>query len=77
LEKAGHVPAAEKLRQLQALGAQLYACGSSLEHFHVDPKRLDFEDVIVCEYLTSWRCCSRPTSSSTADCRKQVLMAPT
>ena len=52
LEKAGHVSPAEKLRQLQALGAQLYACEPSLEHFGVDPKRLAFDDVIVCEYLT-------------------------
>jgi hypothetical protein len=48
----GHVSPAEKLRQLQALGAQLYACGPSLEHFGVDAKRLAFADVTVCEYLT-------------------------
>jgi TusA-related sulfurtransferase/predicted peroxiredoxin len=52
LEKAGHVAPAEKLRQLQALGAALYACGPSLEHFHVDQSRLAFHDVVVCEYLT-------------------------
>jgi predicted peroxiredoxin/TusA-related sulfurtransferase len=52
LEKAGHVPPAEKLRQLQALGAQLYACGPSLQHFAVDPTRLAFDGVIVCEYMT-------------------------
>ena len=52
LEKAGHVAPAEKLRQLQALGGVLYACGPSLEHFRVDPERLAFDDVVVCEYLT-------------------------
>jgi TusA-related sulfurtransferase/predicted peroxiredoxin len=52
LEHVGHVSPVEKLRQLQALGAQLYACGPSLEHFGVDPKRLAFADVTVCEYLT-------------------------
>jgi TusA-related sulfurtransferase/predicted peroxiredoxin len=52
LEKTGHVAPAEKLRQLQELGAVLYACGPSLEHFKVDPGRLAFDHVIVCEYLT-------------------------
>ena len=52
LEEAGHVSPAEKLRQLQALGARRYACGPSLAHFGVDPDRLAFEGVIVCEYLT-------------------------
>jgi hypothetical protein len=41
-----------KLRQLQGLGGVLYACGPSLERFRVDPNRLDFDDVVVCEYLT-------------------------
>jgi predicted peroxiredoxin/TusA-related sulfurtransferase len=52
LEKAGHVAPTEKLRQLEALGADLYACGPSLQHFGVDPERLAFERVTVCEYLT-------------------------
>jgi TusA-related sulfurtransferase/predicted peroxiredoxin len=52
LGKAGHVAPTEKLRQLQTLGGALYACGPSLQHFGVDPKRLAFDDVIVCEYLT-------------------------
>jgi predicted peroxiredoxin len=52
LEKAGHVTPAKKLRQLQALGGTLYACGPSLEHFHVDPDRLAFDGVVVCGYLT-------------------------
>jgi TusA-related sulfurtransferase/predicted peroxiredoxin len=52
LAKAGHVAPADKLRQLQSLGGRLYACGPSLDHFHVDPDRLAFDDVVVCEYLT-------------------------
>jgi TusA-related sulfurtransferase/predicted peroxiredoxin len=52
LEKVGHVAPTEKLRQLQALGGRLYACGPSLAHFHVDPDRLALHDVMVCEYLT-------------------------
>jgi TusA-related sulfurtransferase/predicted peroxiredoxin len=52
LAKAGHVAPAEKLRQLQTLGGVLYACGPSLQHFRVDPERLAFDDVVVCEYLT-------------------------
>jgi len=52
LEKAGHAAPAEKLWQLQALGATLYACGPSLQHFRVAADRLAFDDVIVCEYLS-------------------------
>jgi TusA-related sulfurtransferase/predicted peroxiredoxin len=52
LERAGHAHPAEKLRQLQKLGGTLYACGPSLTHFHVDPSKLAFDQVIVCEYLT-------------------------
>jgi TusA-related sulfurtransferase/predicted peroxiredoxin len=52
LEKTGHVSPAEKLRELQALRATVYACGPSLQHFRVDPDRLAFDGVIVCEYLT-------------------------
>jgi hypothetical protein len=52
LEKAGHVAPAEKLRQLQTFAARLDACGRSLEHFGVDPDRIAFRGVVVCEYLT-------------------------
>jgi TusA-related sulfurtransferase/predicted peroxiredoxin len=52
LARAGHVAPADKLRQLQTLGARLYACGPSLEHFGVDPARIAFPGVVVCEYLT-------------------------
>ena len=52
LAKAGHLPPQEKLRQLQHLGAVLYACGPSMDHYRVDPSDLAFADVIVAEYLT-------------------------
>ena len=52
MERAGHVAPQTKLRQLQALGGELYACGPSLDHFGVDPDRIALERVTVCEYLT-------------------------
>jgi TusA-related sulfurtransferase/predicted peroxiredoxin len=52
MAKTGHVAPAEKLRQLQRLGGALYVCAGSLDHFRVDPSRLAFDDVVVCEYLT-------------------------
>ena len=52
LARAGHLPAQEKLRQLQALGGRLYACGPSMRHFKVAKADLAFNDVIVAEYLT-------------------------
>jgi len=52
LTRAGHVPAQEKVRQLQALGARLYACAGSMQHFKVAKTDLAFSDVTVAEYLT-------------------------
>jgi predicted peroxiredoxin/TusA-related sulfurtransferase len=52
LARAGHIPAQEKLRQLQALGGHLYACAGSMRHFKVAKTDLAFNDVIVAEYLT-------------------------
>jgi predicted peroxiredoxin/TusA-related sulfurtransferase len=52
LAKAGHLPAQEKLRQLRDLGARLYVCGPSMEHFGVKKSDLAFDDVTVGEYLT-------------------------
>ena len=51
LTKAGHVPAQEKIRQLQALGA-LYVCWPSMQHFHVAAADIAFSGVTVAEYLT-------------------------
>lgn len=52
LNKAGHIPAQEKIRQLQALGAHLYICGPSMQHFKVTKNDLAFDGVTVAEYLT-------------------------
>ncbi len=51
LAKVGHIPPQEKLAQLQTLGASLYACGPSMDHYKVDPTTLAF-DVTVAAYLT-------------------------
>lgn len=52
MAKAGHLPAQTKLAQLRALGAKLYVCGPSMEHFKVARDQLIFEDLRIVEYLT-------------------------
>jgi predicted peroxiredoxin len=52
LAHAGHPPPQEKLRQLRALGARLYACGPSMEHFKVSEDDLLFDDVRIAAYPT-------------------------
>ena len=52
LARAGHVPAQQKIGQLQALGAHLFACGPSMRHFKVAKSDLAFPGVTVAEYLT-------------------------
>lgn len=52
LAKIGHLPPEEKIAQLQRLGARLYACGPSMEHYKVDPDRLAFDDVTIASYPT-------------------------
>jgi predicted peroxiredoxin/TusA-related sulfurtransferase len=52
LTKAGHIPAQEKIGQLQGLGARLYACGPSMRHFKVAKADLAFDEVTISEYLT-------------------------
>jgi len=52
LARAGHVPAQEKIRQLQALDARLYACAGSMRHFKVAKSDLAFDGVTIAEYLT-------------------------
>lgn len=52
LAAAGHEAPPEKIEQLQALGARIFACGPSMEHFRVDPRDLAFDDVTICEYPT-------------------------
>jgi predicted peroxiredoxin len=52
MSKAGHIPAQEKLRQLRSLGANIYVCGPSMQHFKVKSADLIFSDLPVVEYLT-------------------------
>jgi len=52
LAEIGHIPPQDKLKQLRDLGAHLYICGPSMEHFGVRKSELIFDDVIVAEYLT-------------------------
>ena len=52
MARAGHSEPQVKLRQLQKLGAQFYACGPSMDHFRVAPDGLAFPDVPIVEYLT-------------------------
>ena len=52
LARAGHIPAQDKVRQLQALGSHLYACAGSMQHFKVSRADLAFGDVTIAEYLT-------------------------
>lgn len=52
LDKAGHVPAQQKLHQLHSLGAHIYMCGPSMEHFKVAKGDLVFDDLPLVEYFT-------------------------
>jgi predicted peroxiredoxin/TusA-related sulfurtransferase len=52
LDRAGHPPPHEKLRQLQDLGARIYLCGPSMEHFKVRAEDLLFTDVGIAAYPT-------------------------
>jgi len=52
MTKTGHIPAQDKLRQIHSLGADIYACGGSLDHFKVKAEDFIFDDIPVVEYLT-------------------------
>jgi predicted peroxiredoxin/TusA-related sulfurtransferase len=52
LSKAGHLPAQDKLGQLHSLGAHIYMCGPSMNHFKVQPEDLIFDHLPLVEYLT-------------------------
>lgn len=52
MNRTGHIPAQEKLAQLRALGARLWVCGPSMEHFGVRREQLVFDDLAVVEYLS-------------------------
>ncbi len=49
---SGHIAPQEKLAQLRSLGARIFVCGPSMEHFKVAPGDLAFHDVPMVEYLT-------------------------
>lgn len=52
MTKTGHIPAQDKLHQLRSLGAKLYVCGGSMDHFKVAKSDLIFDDLPVIAYLT-------------------------
>lgn len=52
LASAGHPRPHEKLRQLRELGARIYVCGPSMEHFKVSEEDLLFPDITVAAYPT-------------------------
>jgi predicted peroxiredoxin len=52
LEKMGQIPAQQKLKVLQELGAKFYVCQPSMDHFGVKEKDIVFNGIIICEYLT-------------------------
>ena len=49
---SGHIPAQDKFRQLHDLGAHIYMCGPSMEHFNVKSDDLILDEIAVVEYLT-------------------------
>jgi predicted peroxiredoxin/TusA-related sulfurtransferase len=52
MTKTGHIPAQEKLHQLRSLGARIYMCAPSMQHFKVTTEDLIFDDLPLVEYLT-------------------------
>lgn len=52
MAQTGHIPPQDKIRQLKDLGAHVYLCGPSMDHFGVKQDELIFDDVIIAEYLT-------------------------
>ena len=52
MARSGHIPAQDKLRQLHQLGAHIYMCGPSMEHFKVKPEDVILDDVAFVEYLS-------------------------
>jgi predicted peroxiredoxin/TusA-related sulfurtransferase len=52
MANSGHIPPQEKLQQLHELGAHIYICAGSMDHYKVKKEELIFDDIIVAEYLT-------------------------
>jgi len=52
LARTGHPPPHEKLRQLETLGARIYICGPSMEHFKVAVEDLFLAEIHIAAYPT-------------------------
>lgn len=52
MAKTGHIPAQDKVHQLHTLGAHIYVCGPSMEHFRVDKVELIIDGLPMVEYLS-------------------------
>ena len=52
LARAGHPSPHEKLRELRELGARIYVCGPSMEHFKASEEELLFADIRIAAYPT-------------------------
>jgi predicted peroxiredoxin/TusA-related sulfurtransferase len=52
MNKAGHIPPHDKLRQLHQLGAHIYVCGGSLQPFKVKKEDFIFDDLPIVEYFS-------------------------
>jgi len=76
LSRASHVSAQDKLRQLRALGAEIYVCGPSMQHFRVKPEDLIFPDLPVVEYFSFMAAMQRAVSTSTRERRSATLSDP-
>lgn len=52
MAKSGHVPPQVKIAELQELGARIFMCAGSMDHFKVAESDLAFEGLEIVEYLT-------------------------
>ena len=52
LARVRHIGPQEKLAELRELGARVYVCGPSMEHFRVREEDLIFTNLAIVEYLT-------------------------
>ena len=52
LARIGHIPPQEKIIELKKLGAKIYLCQPSMDHFKVKKSDLIFTDIIIAEYIT-------------------------
>jgi predicted peroxiredoxin/TusA-related sulfurtransferase len=52
LDKGGHAPPQQKLRQLNELGARIYVCGPSMAHFKVTADEFFLPGIAIAAYPT-------------------------